>query len=231
MDISLLFDKPDLSKKALLVIEPLAPLSMVNSMPGSYYKTEHVPTKQMLCGLLENMLGFHFSHEHRTAIRKKLKQHFKKLKLDFPEDESLVGFLPVTHHLFEIEPPIVLPQMIFFEDYWTQHLIGGDERHLKGATNYDWRLEEDINRIKEIENSGEQTRARNNLFSEQRSHFPMYYRSPQRREFIVAEGTYEFILRIQDALMIHLVQAIGANNSGYLGTSEGWVHLSLEEMK
>ncbi|MDW8464738.1 MAG: hypothetical protein RML35_00655 [Chloroherpetonaceae bacterium] len=63
VDISLLFEEPKLDKTVCLIVQPLAPLSMVSVLPGSYYKTERVPTKEMLCGLFENLLGWHFSEE------------------------------------------------------------------------------------------------------------------------------------------------------------------------
>lgn len=96
IDISLLFEETKLNMKTLITIQPLAPLSMVNSMPGSYYKTERIPTKFMLCGLFENTLGFHISHKDRKAIRKNLKQHFeRKLKINFPDEKSAC-WLPST---------------------------------------------------------------------------------------------------------------------------------------
>lgn len=83
-----------------------------------------------------------------------------------------VGYLPLVHHLFEIQKPIVLPQITFYEDLWTQHLIGADERHLRGVTNYDWKLEGEIT---QLEDSSE---ARNKFFSKHQKQFPLYYRSP-----------------------------------------------------
>ncbi len=227
-DISLLFDEPRLVEKALLKVQPLAPLSMVNSLPGSYYKTEHAPTKFMLCGLFENVLGFHFSHEDRQAIRRDLRRHFqRKFKIEFPDHESPVGYLPLLYHLFDIEL-IVQPQPVLFEDLWTQHLIGGDERHLKGVTNYDWELEGEIVRMNRIEDSRMKTKARNDFFIEHRERFPRYYRSPQRREFLIANIPFEIKLTMTTGLFRHIAQAIVANDIGYLGTSEGWVHIKLE---
>jgi CRISPR-associated protein Cas5 len=225
IDISLLFEEAKLNKKAVLTIRPLAPLSMVNSIPGSYYKTEHFPTKFMLCGLFENILGLHFSDKDRRAIRNKLKQQFKReFKLPFPEDKSPVGYLPIVHHLFEIQEPIVLPPIKLFEDLWTQHLIGSDERHLKGVTNYDWKLESGIT---QLENS---SATRNKFFTEHQNQFPFYYRSPQRREFLIADGDYLIKIHLTDGLFQVLKDASQLSNSGYLGTSEGWVNLSLKEL-
>ena len=78
IDISLLFEKPELDSSVILIIQPLAPLSMVSGLPGSYYKTERIPTKFMLSGLFENLLGWHFSKEDRAKIFREMKKAHKK---------------------------------------------------------------------------------------------------------------------------------------------------------
>jgi CRISPR-associated protein Cas5 len=229
IDLSFLFEEPKLDMSALLNIQPLAPLSMVNSMPGSYYKTEHAPTKFMLCGLMENVLGLHVSDSDRQKVRRDVKRHLKKMwKVEFPDEQSPVGYMPLVHHLFAVGP-VAQPEPILYEDLWTQHLIGGDERHLKGVTNYDWRLEAEIGRMNQIEDGGAKTKARNEFFKSHRPQFPQYYRSPQRREFLITERPYEIRLTMTKGLFHRLTEAIQVNNLGYLGTSEGWVDVELEE--
>ena len=51
---------PELDKRVVLAVRPLAPLSMVDELPGSFYKTLKHPSKKMICGLFENMLGWQF---------------------------------------------------------------------------------------------------------------------------------------------------------------------------
>ena len=70
IDISILKEKPLLDMKVQLIIEPLAPLSMVAELPGSYYKSLMHPSKKMICGLFENILGWHFDINTRMAILK-----------------------------------------------------------------------------------------------------------------------------------------------------------------
>ena len=60
LDLSLLKELPELSANVTLEIRPLAPLSMVSEMPGSYYKSMKCPDKKMICGLFENILGWHY---------------------------------------------------------------------------------------------------------------------------------------------------------------------------
>ena len=79
IDISLLFEEPKFDAIVILTIQPLAPLSMVNNLPGSYYKTESIPTKFMLSGLFENLLGWHFSKEDRMKIFREMKKVHKNV--------------------------------------------------------------------------------------------------------------------------------------------------------
>ena len=68
IDLSILRKLPELKTQAVLAIRPLAPLSMVSELPGSFYKTLKYPSKKMLCGLFENMFGWHFDNSLRLEI-------------------------------------------------------------------------------------------------------------------------------------------------------------------
>lgn len=227
INIDYLFEPPELSKSVALMIQPLAPLSMVNSMPGSYYKTDHAPDKFMLCGLFENILNLHLSESDRNAIRNKIQSHYRvKYRLEFEKVISNVGYKPIINHLFNVINLFVKPHLRFYEDYWTQHLIGADERHLKGVINYDWKLENDMVGLKKRNN----TQETNEYFSINKGRFPKYYRSPQLREFLIADGYYGYKLEMTQQLFEVLKTSVDGSNLGYLGTSEGWVHISLGEL-
>ncbi|MBZ0179191.1 MAG: type I-PGING CRISPR-associated protein Cas5p [Melioribacteraceae bacterium] len=222
IDIEFLFEPPEFTKNAILTIKPLTPLSMVSSIPGSYYKTERVPDKFMLCGLFENILSLHLDENERNMIRKKIKKHYKKqYKLEYTAESSNVGYKPILDHLFEIVPPIVIPDMKFYDDLWTQHLIGSDSRHLNGSFNNDWNIEKDLIKLKESE--------KNEFFTNNRSSFPQYYRSPQIREFIITDGEFLLNIKITQSLFNIINDACVKSNIGYLGTSEGWVDISIGE--
>ena len=68
INIELLKKIPTLNAHAMVSIRPLAPLSMVSDMPGSYYKTLKKPDKKMLCGLFENILGWHIDSADRKQL-------------------------------------------------------------------------------------------------------------------------------------------------------------------
>jgi len=99
-DLNFLLEDPDFSTKAKLTIDALAPLSMVTSMPGKYYRSQPEPTDEMLYGLLENALGWHISTKERNELLKQLKKkHNQELY------ESGVGYASLLQfHLrfFEI---------------------------------------------------------------------------------------------------------------------------------
>jgi CRISPR-associated protein Cas5 len=231
IDISLLFEEPMLDAIAILTIQPLAPLSMVNNLPGSYYKTESIPTKFMLSGLFENLLGWHFSKEDRAKIFKEMKKiHKKNFKQELEKEESEVGFQSLVAYYFQTVSPTFVPTLQYYEDLWTQHLIGGDQRHADGAINYDWRLENERNFIKAKIKSKELTETDfGKFFMANRALFPLYYRSVPKREFIIATGVYQFKLNINSRLLKLLHNACWEMNIGYLGTSEGWVDVCFRE--
>ena len=229
IDIEPFLELQPLEKSAFLYIKPLAPLSMVDSLPGSYYKTEKIPTFGMICGLLENIIGFHFEESLRDEI---IKNYFKKKNIPTHETES--GFKSIITNHFKISERIKLrnfKSMHLFEDYWTQHMIGSDVRHAKGSTRYDWKLEEKVNQLK-LDIKAEKTTEKelDSLFKSNKSCFPHYYRSVNYREFLVLNGEYEIRLSLSSYLLGLLFRALEQNNLAYLGTSEGWVDCSLEEI-
>jgi CRISPR-associated protein Cas5 len=222
-DLSILFEPIEFNKVIKLEIEPLAPLSMVSAMPGSYFRSLQSPTKFMLCGMFENLLGWHFSENDRKKIRKKVKKHFKNER-DFELSGAKSGYKPLLGHLFEIETSYI-PEVVRYDDLWTQHLKGRDERHLNGARNYGWQLEKGIT---QLENTG---KARTKFFKEYKRKFPNYYTSPKSREFVIARTSYIYRLNTSKNFIELLSNFIlGICSTAYLGTSEGWIEINCEEL-
>ena len=90
IDLSILKKIPELNTKVILEIEPRAPLSMVSELPGSYYKTLKVPDKKMLCGLFENLLGWHIDLADRKEITKDLSKLREKQAKGLPQNHVLL---------------------------------------------------------------------------------------------------------------------------------------------
>jgi len=246
IDISILFEKPDLDKAAILWIEPLAPLSMVVSMPGSYYRSQGEPSPFMIYGMLENMLGWHFDAKIRKNIFTKMKSEFsKRYKIkEFSLESSEVGYSPILQQHIKIEfPALMQPQKQFYEDFWTQHLKDRDERHLGGSRNYDLKIERMVNLSKNLEKQAKsesdkeikkQTtdrakRIRAVIMKRYKPFMPNYYSSPKKREFVLTKGSYGYKLHLTNAFSSLLIRAVKEISYPlYIGTNEGWVNLKFQ---
>ena len=121
VNLDIVFQKPEKTVKTMLTIEPLAPLSMVDTMPGSFYKTLAEPSKYHLSGAFENALGWHFGNTDLKEIRKHIETIYRKeLNEDLPDwSQSDVGFPPLLIHLFDVGMTCK-PAMIFYKDLWKQ---------------------------------------------------------------------------------------------------------------
>ena len=233
IDISILFEKPELTNSAILWIEPLAPLSMVVSMPGSYYRTQGEPSPFMIYGMFENLLGWHFDDKIRSDIIKKMRSVLsKKYEIkDIIFNASEVGFKPILQQHLKIESPALLqPQKMFFEDYWTQHLKDVDERHAKGNRNYDVSLEHSVN---QIYSSPKEDRDKlwRSLLEVNPDKFPNYYQSPTKREFVSVVGKYGYKIISSKSIIALLIDISQSSCSpSYIGTNEGWVSLQITKL-
>ncbi len=206
--------------KGMLKIEPLAPLSLVISTPGSFYRSNDCPSQEMIYGMLENMLGWHYSSEIRKAYTKDLKKKTKNQKTELVEFKSLSGYSPVIQNYVQVKKLFVKPHTIPYIDMWTQHLKHNDKRHFDGIRNYDHRLSREINIAEDPEKEG--------ILKSNIGHFPNYYQSPKRREFIKVVGEYRYEVELKEDFVNILRKGIDDPVSiPYLGTSEGWVHVEL----
>ncbi|MBW7941199.1 MAG: type I-PGING CRISPR-associated protein Cas5p [Candidatus Kuenenia stuttgartiensis] len=236
MNIEVLFENPVPNVKASLFIEPLAPLSLVTSMPGAYYRSQREPSQFMIYGMLENLLGWHFTDSERNLIIKELKKYYKKhyksdkglAKIDF--DNTGVGFKPLLQHHLKIKKLLLKPHIESFDDYWTQHLKDVDQRHAKGTRNYDHRIETKANAIYAMDKE-RRDNAWKELFEQQTGLFPSYYQAPTKREFIVTYGKFGYVIVATSNLLNEIINSISnLENPLYLGTNEGWIDLEIEKL-
>lgn len=217
LDLSFLLQPPEFSVRAMLVIDALAPLSMVVSMPGKYYRSQPQPSHEMLYGTLENALGWHVSVKERNEIKNRLQSKYGAVK------QSGIGFISLLqfHLRFSIE---VVPPLMHYDDLWSQHLKHTDKRHIDGSRNHDYRVIPILNEIK----AG--TREMN--APEIIKYFPQYYVSPTPREYVIASGSYKYLIETSAELNTLLAEAI-ANPAAplYLGSNDGWVDIAWEVMR
>jgi CRISPR-associated protein Cas5 len=234
--IEVLFEKPEPTIKASLFIEPLAALSLVTSMPGAYYRSQREPSEFMIYGMLENLLGWHFTDNERDPIIRALKKYYKKayktdkdlVNIDF--NKTGVGFKPLLQHHLKIEKLLLKPHVESFDDYWTQHLKDVDQRHAKGTRNYDHRIENEANDIYAM-NKEKRDNAWKELFEKKTGLFPSYYQAPTMREFIIVSGKFGYPILANESVLNLLINAVNNLESPlYLGTNEGWIDLKIEKL-
>lgn len=262
MEIKILLEKPEIDKRVKVTIEPLAPLSMVSDIPGTYYKTQEVPDKYKLCGLFENILGWHFSKNDRVKIAKKMKDfNLRKLKdKSYSLQQSNSGFQPLLFDFFEVGMVLKNPS-VNYNDLWKRSFSRMDaDVHPKGTPNLDYntliqkkwilekeeeqkKIKEDIKALKDAGgNKDKEDELTSKLlpssvspllafFQKHKGTYPMYYTSPTLREYIdYSGGSIQMSITMDERLYDLLSKSLTENSTAYLGNSEGWVELKLEEL-
>jgi CRISPR-associated protein Cas5 len=247
VDISILQRNPILDSSIILEIQPLAPLSMVSELPGSYYKTLKMPDKKMLCGLFENILGWHIDLADREKIFKEVKTlRERKIKAQAKsngKNETLFGigetispatdytkgstYKPLLMDYFEIEKCVPkFKNVVFYDDLWKKAYRRADaDVHPKGTTNLSHEL---ISEKREWLSNDDNTLL--SFFKNNIDKFPLYYSSPTKREYLSMRGSYLFEIHIDKKLCEMLCEKVATENLGYLGNSEGWVNLIFKEI-
>lgn len=237
LDLEILKKIPEPNLKVILEIEPLAPLSMVSELPGSYYKTLKSPDKKMLCGLFENILGWHISLAHRKEIFKELtsirkEQAKKNSKFEFVDGTKGSTYIPLLMDFFEIKL-LVVPETVFYDDLWSKAYRRSDaDVHPKGTFNLDYHIiplkrqqPRDKDKPQKIDNVALFDFFKNNVDS-----YPLYYSTPTSREYVFVKGKYQIQIEIDSDLFKRLWDRLTCENLGYIGNSEGWIDLKLKQL-
>lgn len=235
IDLNILQTVPQLTIDAELTIEPLAPLSMVAEMPGSYYKTLRYPNKKMLCGVIENILGWHFDLANRKVLHSEIKKARKKQKKEYINNSKGSTYLPLLMEYFDMVegPQIVFSEICFFDDLWSKAYRRSDAIvHPNGTINIDYemipakgRLKRDNKNPDKVDNNELEKFFKGNI-----DKYPWYYSSPTTREYISLNGKYIFKLLMDKCLYKMIESELQTNNIGYLGNSEGWINLKIKQL-
>ncbi len=231
-DISILFEEPVLDTEVELVIEPLAPFSIVSTLPGSFYKSLDGPTNVNLCGIFENILGWHIGPKERKKILKHVKSvHKKKFKTaEISVVESRVGYQSILGHLFKEILRVVPSIDCRYDDLWKQQLFRSGYSHPKGTPNLSYQLIALKNRLDKDANGVVTNEEIDRFHKDHKSNFPMYYTAPRKREFIVVDSVYKIKALMNKGLRNALSLALEDRNISYLGVSEGWADIRLMEI-
>lgn len=233
VDITILQNAPNLTEKFDLIIEPLAPLSMVEEFPGSFYKSLKVPNKKMICGLFENILGWHIDWLDRKSIIKEMGRLRKKQKVNFINRQRGSTYIPLLMEYFEVENEELIDfrKVIFYNDLWSRLYRRSDAvNHANGTENIDYTiipmkrlLKRDSKNPKKVDKT-----ALADFFKQYLYKYPMYYTIPTYREYLQIDGIYRIPMLIDKQLANLLNEKLKNVNIGYLGNSEGWINVKLE---
>ncbi|NME67359.1 type I-PGING CRISPR-associated protein Cas5p [Flammeovirga aprica] len=236
VDIKLLFEAPEKVISGKLHIRPLAPLSLVTSMPGAYYRSQSAPSNYMIYGMLENLFGWHFHSDIRSNLLKKIKKELKKkYKYDSIAGTSAVGFQTLLQDHLEVLNPIVSPPILVrYDDYWTQSMKRTDEQvvHANGTPNLDWKLIDRKYRLPKDEKRKIKEGDYKAFFKKNIKQFPTYYTTIVNREYIelgedpFTKGCYQVAINTTESVWQAIEQISHTPLApSYLGNSEGWVQL------
>lgn len=239
LDLSLLLEPPGWDARGVLTIEALAPLSMVTSMPGKYYRSQPAPTDAMLYGMLENALGWHISDGERKELFKRLaKNHEGKPTATDVGYASLLQF----HLRFTTQ---FIPALLSYDDLWAQHLKSEGKNFIGGSRNYDKRVIRLMNALAseqiKVDERADYSKSSTKVedfnkgdtihVSVLRPHFPQYFVSPKSREYVIPQGSYKFAVTTSASLAQILNSAIEDPAAPlYLGSSDGWIEVSWETL-
>lgn len=229
MDISILKDKPSLTESITMVIRPLAPLSMVAEMPGSFYKTLKVPNKKMLCGAIENIIGWHFSYVDRKRIASEYSKLRKKEHCEVTKVDSGSSYIPLLMDYFKISERIELKNVknvCFYKDLWNRCYRRADSfMHVNGCRNIGFDVIKEFHKVskKDVNKENKKHWFDNNIGS-----IPYFYTKPTDREYIFIDGYYIIPMLMDQRLLTMLKENIVNNNMGYLGNSEGWINIKID---
>ncbi len=256
MDLQFFLEPPELTQRAILTVDALAPLSMVAAQPGAYYRSQPAPTPFMLYGLLENALGWHMHETVRKQVidglKKRAKKRLKKGEVwldtpwiaDKPVGSPDVGFVSLLQYHVQFTGPHVLPTVHTYDDLWSQQLRDTGRSFFGGSKHYDASLSTLITRERRGEIEFGDRAEHEMLISEAleqapegakiqyksvRSKFPHYYTSPKVREYVMPTKPYLFRLQTTPLLSSLLETAIADPAAPlYLGSNDGWVDVSYE---
>ena len=160
VDLSFYLDAPELTESGTLEITALAPLSMITSHPGTYFRTALKPPVNMMYGLIENALGWHFPEKLRKEILKGLakqakKQHRKNPAYKDhpwlsgkPEQVALTSYFSLLQYHLDIGEAEEPEEVMTYDDLWSMHLRDRGINYIGGSRIYDYRLEELITKLR-----------------------------------------------------------------------------------
>ncbi|MEO0743508.1 MAG: hypothetical protein AAF089_18150 [Bacteroidota bacterium] len=257
MDLSFYLSPPERTVRADLVVEALAPLSLVSAQPGSYYQSAPAPSEVMLLGMIENALGWHLGYDDRKAALASLQKQAKRahsksewagspwLTAKPKELLSDSGYLPLLPHHLAFDGLREIPPVLGYDDLWARQQRDPEGRvFFNGSRRYDATIESAITRSKQGHLSFGDRSQHETLdprevvaapdgalihYKSVRSRFPQYSVSPTPRGYVVPLGVYRFGVSTTPAVSDLIAAALDDPAAPlYLGSNDGWVDAQWE---
>lgn len=251
IDLSILKKLPEQNVQAVLEIIPLAPLSMVSELPGSFYKTMKYPSKKMLCGMFENMLGWHFDNEIREEILKDMNLKREQNAIIKPNSFPGSTYIPLLMEFFSLngtpwyEPIKPLEEgdigFMYYTDLWSRarrrhdtYVQVNGSRHIsldvvKELHDEIMHSDSDGSNINKQIDNWLKSPDKSNSEKYNWQKIPFYYYTPVSREYIEIHGIIKIPINI-DADLLSLLKKNINNSVTYLGNSEGWVEVEITKV-
>lgn len=209
--------KPVLDETVVLEIKPESPLSISNSK-GTCILFDKKPSKNMVSGMLENLMGITLTIEQKKEI---IKNNKSKLHNIFSNGQhKKYSYLPIINHLYTIEEISFPLEMTKFSSIKYEHLKRNDMGHFNGTKNYDISFlncdAKEINTFFPF--SGE-----NGISAK----LPRYYSSIIKREYCNCKGSYFLKLSLTHDMKNELIQSLDINDGAFLGDSESRVSVKI----
>ena len=199
-DIQWIFDDLDKTEELVLCINPIAPIS-ISCKKGKTIVFNKTPSKDMLCGLLQHLIGL------RVTDNNAFKKYFKRKKIDLKirnvdSVRNEFFFLPVLDHLFDVDG-IKYPNNI--------------HRFYNYSNVLSHRKDNDAN----LFNGYLFQRFNDPTFREElRTNLPFYYSSQLQREYGICDSPYYIKIKCTKSLKEEIESNINFCDTLYLGTSD-----------
>lgn len=211
-----IINKEDVNCEIVLELIPQSPLS-ISRYKGTVNKTMVKPSNHNILGLVENILGIHFSLKMRKEIIKKYKINYT----DRMDGRLFVSLLEDKVIIESIKNPNVVE--CFMDSYAYLNKRVGEDPHIKGIKNCDVSLQHHkkttLTNLTGTSESKDMLKASEN--------FPTYYTSLYNKEWVITEGSYFIRLKTTESIKKELIEKLEENNSYYLGNNESIISVKI----
>jgi CRISPR-associated protein Cas5 len=217
INLGYVFDQETPTENVILEITPRGALSLVTTPSGNHYVTSKKPTFNMLCGLIENILGIHIGRKEREDILTKLFSVKAKDLKKYQSYASEKAYLPLIFNQVKVKN-ILIPNYEIFVDTSMEHWSRPkSSSHYSGCKNNDY----------ELENLKWDIKVEDKVDDIIMDKLPTYYSTPKKREYILYKGKIICDLLLSPSLLNDLKIALEDRSCAYLGTSDGIVDLKI----